>query len=150
MHNGLVDDVTKEMLEPVLSRITKTEKLIDGIKNKYTFEYVNVLLGLKYDYEFASKFEEADEVAKELIDIVESGKMKITPSDKSKILLSCYDTRARCGDYESFCLALEWNRPIEKQFYIPRMRIFKKFGLIQAFQDVIDGELDFLCINMPP
>ena len=57
---------------------------------------------------------------------------------------------ARCGDFESFCLALEWNRPLEKQFYIPRMRIFKKFGLIQAFQDVADGKLDFLCINAPP
>ena len=42
--------------------------------------------------------------------------------------IDCYDTLARCGDFESFLIAIEWNRPIEKQFYLPRRKILKKFG----------------------
>ena len=45
---------------------------------------------------------------------------------------------------------MEWNRPIEKQFFIPRMRLLKKHGLIQGFQDLQDDKLDLLVLNLPP
>src|SRR5699024_2886557 len=50
----------------------------------------------------------------------------------------------------AYCIALEWNRPIEKQFFVPRRKLLEKHGLVQAFQDVADDKLDFLCVNMPP
>lgn len=150
MNNGLVVDVPETILESIRERITTTEELLSQVKDKKTLEVLNVLMGLKNDYEQCSEFEKADKVAKECLEILLSGEVKLPDKEVNDKILSCYDTRARCGDFESFCLALEWNRPLEKQFYIPRMRIFKKFGLIQAFQDVADGKLDFLCINMPP
>ena len=150
VHNGLVEDMPETILESIRDRIKTTEELIDKAKDKNTYEVLNVLIGLKNDYEQCSEYNKADEVAKQCLKILLSGCLNISDSEYNSKILSCYDTRARCGDFESFCLALEWNRPLEKQFYIPRMRIFKKFGLIQAFQDVADGKLDFLCINMPP
>lgn len=150
MNNGLIRNVSPAIEETVRNRIAETEEAINGVKDRQTFAYLKVLLGLKYDYEYVSEYEKADKTAKECLDILFSDSLDISESEKSKMVLSCYDTRARCGDFESFCLALEWNRPLEKQFYIPRRKIFNKFGLIQAFQDVADGNLDFLCINMPP
>ena len=150
MNNGLIRNVSPAIEETVRNRIAETEEAINGVKDRQTFAYLKVLLGLKYDYEYVSEYEKADNTAKECLDILFSDSLDISESEKSKMVLSCYDTRARCGDFESFCLALEWNRPLEKQFYIPRRKIFKKFGLMEAFQDVADGNLDFLCINMPP
>lgn len=150
MNNGLIRNVSPAIEETVRNRIAETEEAINGVKDRQTFAYLKVLLGLKYDYEYVSEYEKADKTAKECLDILFGDSLDISESEKSKMVLSCYDTRARCGDFESFCLALEWNRPLEKQFYIPRRKIFNKFGLIQAFQDVADGKLDFLCINQPP
>lgn len=150
VHNGLISDVSDTIRETIEARISETEGLIDKVKDKSTYEYLMVLVGLKNDYEYLSKFVQADNVAKEALNILYSGSLNISNSEMNKLILSCYDTRARCGDFESFLLAMEWKRPIEKQFYIPRRRILKNFGLIQALQDVADGKLDFLCINMPP
>lgn len=150
MNNGLVKDLSDAVLQPVYDRIDETEELIKKVKDKETYAYIKVLVGLKYDYEQTSNFEKADACAKEALDLLFHVKLNIDQHEINDMILSCYDTRARCGDFESFCIALEWKRPLEKQFYIPRRKIFKKFGLIQAFQDVADGNLDFLCINMPP
>lgn len=151
MNNGLVRDVSPTIKESIENRINNAEEVLNGVKNKYTIAYLDVILGLKHDYEYISEFEKADKFAKEALDILLSDNNPIKKDDElNKMVLSCYDTRARCGDFESFLLAVEWKRPIEKQFYIPRRQILNKFGLIQAFQDVIDGKLDFLCINMPP
>jgi hypothetical protein len=150
MNNGLIKDVSPTIRETVMLRIEDTLKVLDGVQDRTTKACLDVLMGLKYDYEYVSEFEKADKIAQECLDILFSDSVPLKPSEKSRMVVSCYDTRARCGDFESFCLALEWNRPLEKQFYIPRRKIFNKFGLIQAFQDVADGNLDFLCINMPP
>ena len=150
MNNGLVKNLPETILEPIRERIKDTESIIAQVEDKYTLVYLNVLLGLKNDYEQVSDFDNADKTAKEALDILVKGNLNLKDDVLSKNMLSCYDTRARCGDFESFLIAMEWKRPIEKQFYIPRRRILKKFGLIQALQDVADGKLDFLCINMPP
>lgn len=150
MHNGLITNAPTSIIDSVNERIKETEEVISGVVDKYTKAYLDVLLGLKYDYEYVSRFEDADRIARECLDILFSDKIDLDTQTQSKHILSCYDTRARCGDFESFCLALEWKRPIEKQFYIPRRNILKKNGMVQAFQDIADGNLDFLCINMPP
>lgn len=152
MHNGLVTDLSEEIKETILKRIKETEELIAQAKNKGTYSYVKVLIGLKYDYEQVSDFKNAERIARECLDILFKGEIQGYQSGQelNKMILGCYDTLARCGDFESFLIAIEWNRPIEKQFYLPRRKILKKHGLIQAFQEVVDGKLDFLCINMPP
>lgn len=151
MNNGLITNLSGEIKTTIEKRVEETLKLLNRIQDKTTLNYLKALLGLKYDYEQLSDFENAEKVARECLDILFSqGYRGVSQENTSKYVLDCYDTLARCGDFEAFLIAIEWNRPIEKQFYLPRRKILKKFGLIQAFQDVADGKLDFLCINMPP
>lgn len=152
LNNGLITNLSGEIKETIEKRVKETTELLGQIQDKTTMPYVEAMLGLKYDYEQLSDFENAEKIARECLDLL-FNKDATSAKDSKDLngkILSCYDTLARCGDFESFLIAMEWNRPIEKQFYLPRRRILKKFGLIQAFQDVVDGKLDFLCINMPP
>ena len=46
---------------------------------------------------------------------------------------------------DSYFQALEWNRPIKEQFYLPRRNTLMKHGVIQALEDlVINDKLDEL------
>lgn len=51
---------------------------------------------------------------------------------------------------ESYFLYLERNREPQERFYAPKAKQFHKFGLIEAYQDMIDDKYDILCISMPP
>lgn len=66
-----------------------------------------------------------------------------------KSCMACLDILARAGDFDSFCLALEFYRPFSEQFYYPRRDILIKLGIIQDLQDLSDGNLDILAISMP-
>lgn len=51
---------------------------------------------------------------------------------------------------ESYFLYLEKNREPRERFYAPKRKQFAKFGLIEAYQGMIDDKYDILCISMPP
>lgn len=108
-------------------------------------EYIQGLYTLMCAYESEGNVEEACKLAHNLIDMSVSG---LDVSDDN--LRTCYDVLARSGDFEAYCIALEWNRPLRKQFYVPRAKILKKHGLIQGFQDLQDDKLDLLVLNLPP
>lgn len=55
---------------------------------------------------------------------------------------------ARNGDFDSYLLYLEKNRPPEKRFYQNRRVIMKP--LVDAIQELLDDKLDELFISMPP
>lgn len=150
MNNGLIKSLPLSIKEQIEPKVVEAEELLGVIKDKTTLAYLQGLMTLKNNYEQLSRFDDANKVASDCLDLLYNNEYDLDKEVLNEYIVSCYDTKARCGDFESFCIALEWNRPIEKQFYIPRMKIFKKYGLIQAFQDVADGKLDFLCINMPP
>lgn len=57
---------------------------------------------------------------------------------------------AQMRQVDSYLLALERHREMEKRFYAPRRSHFIRFGIIQALQDIIDDKLDLLTISMPP
>ena len=69
------------------------------------------------DYDELKNQEKTMDVAKEIekiaFDVKTDEKNKV-----SEILLASYDTRARWGDFRAYCIALEWNRPKEKQFFL--------------------------------
>lgn len=139
----------------IKARIDKTLELLKKVNNRTTMAYLDGVFSLKCDYEAIKDMENACKYADIVKDLIVSNKIKCnhTKSDDEhlgKCLLSCYDTKARSGDFESFCIALEWNRPINKQFYIPRSRLLKKHGVIQGIQDLIDDKLDLLVLNLPP
>lgn len=51
-------------------------------------------------------------------------------------------------DFESFLIAMEWNRPVEKRFYQPRMKVLHPVAM--DLQDLGDGVIDTYCLSMPP
>ena len=136
-------------------RIENTEELINKVKDKTTMAYLSGVYSLKCDYETIGDMENACKYASIVIDSLQGNKIVYRDNQETRekinnMWVTSYDTKARNGDFESFCIALEWNRPIHKQFYLPRARLLKKHGVIQAIQDLIDDKLDLLVLNCPP
>ena len=71
-----------------------------------------------------------------------------TPSEETiELYRLSYDMGARVK-FDDFMLALEWNRPVEQQFWQPRRS--KLMMVCEALQDLADDKLDELVLNMPP
>lgn len=51
-------------------------------------------------------------------------------------------------DFDSYCLYIEWDRNPASKFYAPRRKQLKP--LAESLQDLYDGNLELLCISMPP
>ncbi len=132
----------------VLNRIKDWKQMYDKIKDRTTLAYLQLLDSMRRDYETVKYEHECLNVCKEIEEFCVVTKLE--DDSITNIMLASYDTRARLGDFRAYCIALEWNRPIERQFYLPRRRVLEKHGLIQAFQDLSDDKLDFLCLNLPP
>lgn len=49
--------------------------------------------------------------------------------------------------FDDYLQAVEFNRPYSKKFYLPRRHYLMRY--VEAYQDVLDGKLDFLSISMP-
>lgn len=130
------------------SRILECEKLYNSISDRTTIAYLDLLNTMRFEYEELGETEKCLEISSEIIRLILTQDFKRDNIDL--ILRATYDTRARLGDFRAYCIALEWNRPIEKQFFLPRKRILEKHGLIQAMQDMADDKLDFLFISLPP
>lgn len=141
--------------EEIQKRINDTESLIEKVKDKTTFAYLVGVYSLKCDYESIGNIDKACFYADIVIDLLQGNKVKYRDNAENRekinnMWVTSYDTKARNGDFESFCIALEWNRPIHKQFYLPRAKLLKKHGVIQGIQDLIDDKLDLLVLNLPP
>lgn len=130
------------------TRIEECEKLYENIQDRTTLAYLDLLNTMRFEYEELGETEKCLEISNEIIKLILTQDFERNNIDL--ILLATYDTRARLGDFRAYCIALEWNRPIEKQFFLPRKRILEKHGLIQAMQDMADDKLDFLFISLPP
>lgn len=51
-------------------------------------------------------------------------------------------------NFESFLIAMEWDRKVEKRFYQPRMRVLQP--VVHDLQDLGDGVIDIYTLSMPP
>jgi len=49
--------------------------------------------------------------------------------------------------FDDYLQAVEFGKPLDKKFYQPRRGYLKRY--VDAYQDVLDGKLDFLSISMP-
>ena len=130
------------------NRVLEYEQLYAEVQDRTTLAYLDMLNVMRFDYEELGEEEKCLNICAEIIKLILTSNFERNNIDI--ILLSAYDTRARLGDFRAYCIALEWNRPIEKQFFLPRKRILEQHGLIQAMQDMADDKLDFLFISLPP
>lgn len=134
-------------------RIEELKSLLSSAKDKTSFAYLQGLDSLKSEYELMGDYENAFIWADEIINLLV---VENTVYDErhfnrvNEILVHAYDTKARGGDFRSYCLALEWNRPVDKKYYLPRMKVLERHGIMDAFQELQDDKLDLLVLNMPP
>ncbi len=134
-------------------RILELKNLLSNVKNKDSFAYLQGLDSIRSEYELGKELDNACEYADKVIDLLVNKGIDYGERHANRvneILVHAYDTKARNGDFRAFCIALEWNRPIDKKYYIPRMKLLEKHGIMQAFQDLQDDKLDLLVLNMPP
>ncbi len=50
-------------------------------------------------------------------------------------------------DFDAFLRYVEWDRPRDETFYLIRRHYLKRY--VDAYQEILDGKLDFLSISMP-
>ena len=67
--------------------------------------------------------------------------------DIEEIRKESYHLEAR-DVFDSYLIYLEWNRPANKKFYLPRRKVLKT--LVQDLQDLADHKITFLGISLPP
>ena len=136
------------MIESAKKRLEEYEFLYAQVKDRTTLAFLDLLNAMRADYELVGENDNCIIMCDYIINLIAS--YDYDRDDIQNIMLSAYDSKARLGDFRAYCIALEWNRPIEKQFFLPRKRILEKHGLIQAMQDMADDKLDFLFISLPP
>lgn len=49
--------------------------------------------------------------------------------------------------FDDYLQAVEWGKPLDKKFYQPRRHYLKRY--VDAYQEILEGKLDFLSISMP-
>lgn len=139
-------------MEETLQRIQDIEILLKKYE-KRDMLYLKSTRDLRDMYNEVKNKEKSDKKSREIIQLIlQSGKIERNAENLEEldnILVSCYDSLARNGDFESFLIALEYNRKKEKKFYLPRAKILKKHGIIQALQDLSDGKYKILSISLP-
>lgn len=139
------------MDEEIKARIEKTEEVLKNGQGKDIMTYLKVLDMLRDDYEKVEIKEKAISTSKKIIETIDNIDKKDIKSEEINIIMrNSYDTLARNGDFEAFMIAMEWNRPIKSQFFLPRRRILKKHGFIQGIQDLLDRKIKTLVIEAPP
>lgn len=50
--------------------------------------------------------------------------------------------------FDAYCLALEYDRPLEEQFYYPRRKVLSQF--VEKLQELEEGKLQELFLSCPP
>ena len=138
------------MEEEIKLRIERTEEILKRGEGRDKRAYIAVLDLLRKDYESINNRERAKEISREIIEYIERNKKEIEGEETGEYMRNAYDTLARNGDFEAFMIAMEWNRPIKSQFYLPRRRVLKKHGFIQGIQDLLDRKIKMLVIEAPP
>ena len=64
-----------------------------------------------------------------------------------ELLKKTYLLTAR-DSFDDFMIYIEWNRPLQEKFWLPRRS--KLLPIVEALQELEDGELDELFLSMPP
>jgi predicted phage terminase large subunit-like protein len=131
------------------------EKIISKIFQKIEKDPINIGLyrdcfdGIKILYE--SDKEKCFEMNRQLRQRCSAAKKQSGDwnfvEDIEEIRKESYHLEAR-DVFDSYLIYLEWNRPANKKFYLPRRKVLKT--LVQDLQDLADHEITFLGISLPP
>ena len=114
--------------------------------------YVTKLTVLQELYHLNREYDNAQNVAKTIIQKLRPSEIgKLTDrNERGQLLNILKDTYTYRGKvhFESFLLAMEWDRDEGKRFYLPRQKQLRP--VVWELQRLADGELDLLMVSMPP
>ena len=85
--------------------------------------------------------------AKNLLNMFRRDILSSDCEEKSEYVKRSYGVLAH-DDFDSFMIALEWNRPSKEKFWLPRRK--KLMFVADALMDMEQGNLDELFLSMPP
>lgn len=128
-------------------------KIMQAIeKNTTDFESYNDMFGMCREYE-KDNFKTAHEWNKELrLKIVKALRQVVEKGDFSRAeqfndLLFRSLLFGAAYFFDDYLQAVEFGRAADKKFYQPRRHYLKRY--VDAYQEILDGKLDFLSISMP-
>lgn len=118
--------------------------------NPYNYQAAEDYFELLRIYADEGKAGQAHKLNKQVQDITAQGVqhkdidigIKFYELHKRSLLFSAQD------DFDSYMQYMEFNRPPEKKFYLPRRRVLKT--LVGDMQDLLDGIIKFLAVSLPP
>lgn len=110
-------------------------------------EKLNLLRDLAYKRDKKDVLKSA---CKALIKLINENMKNLTQDQQFKAFTMLKDAHTTYGryDFESYLIAMEWDRPVEKRFYQPRMKVLHP--VVKDLQDLGDGKIDIYCLSMPP
>lgn len=132
----------KDLIDPSI-----TPQFVQFCHNVYNRDYENRKPLLKL----------CGKVKNECYDTIRKGVGHDDDEALSKRVRECNDAfwqiihmEAQHRQFDAYCLYLERYRVPKEKFYQPRRMVLRKHGLPQAFQKLIDDELDLLTVSLPP
>lgn len=128
------------------------EKNIQIIQKIHALD-LSKLKNLQMLYDMALAISETDvDRAKREMRIVKDRCALMVRSDSSYLELywEAMLFLARNRDVDSLLIYLERYRSPESRFYLPRRKQFRKMGITQALQRLVDDEIDILTLSCPP
>ena len=128
------------------------EKNIQLIQKIHALD-LSKLKNLQMLYDMALAISETDvDRAKREMRIVKDRCALMVRSDSSYLELywEAMLFLARNRDVDCLMLYLERYRSPESRFYLPRRKQFRKMGITQALQRLVDDEIDILTLSCPP
>lgn len=130
-----------------LKIIKKLKKVID---KEPSYNAVEDLFEMLRIYEAEDK-KQAHEWSKDLRRV--TSRQIRNPNNSVTINGKFYDLHKRSllfdalVDFDAYLQYIEWDRPPEKKFYLPRRKVLKT--VVDDMQDLEDGKLDFLSVSLP-
>ena len=131
----------QEIIETLLSQLKQPMSVFMRI------EKLNLLRDISHK---EKKENLLKETCRAIIKLINQNMKDLNTTQQMKAYEILKDAHTQLGpyDFESYLIAMEWNRPVEKRFYQPRMKVLKT--VMRDLQDLGDGKVDIYCLSMPP
>ena len=126
-----------DFFEKISEKIKKAPLELQAYKDLYYLCKDDLKKGLPYLKRLS------ETIGSNIINFSELGDLQDLYELHRKVLLTLAP-----HDFESFMMYVEWNRDVDKKFYIPRRKALKP--VVDALQDLAEDKLDLLAISLPP
>ena len=144
-----------KLAEKIFNSAKDAQGYFDFLSAVENFQNDQRVRGIESDYSAESRKSNWTEMMRDLHDMNRQmqGRIRADMKDGGPVL-DLYEAYSQSllleapWDFEQYMLYCEIDRPPEEKFYQPRMKTLRP--VVQAMQDLEDGELDEVFLSMPP